>query len=369
MRRDAANNIYVIPAPDHLTFSTVTLLCAACCIPAILSLLSMWNKILEINWKSRVGGGGGVDATAEKDPEEAKVNVINEFIRRLLTVIELPLFGLAVIFILIMGEINMFSSQVRYQTEPIASIGQWAPIVGTGLAVLGSLTVSLTEAPPEEKEAEEAHTQHSPDETASISNSSSHSNSNNNPSSQSTAPLTQTDTKRSLTSTTTTTSTTFDRGGRRKVAKFMTNIADYMGTPGHGQFDTAFKREASAYPTVPGEDFTNAGLSRTESRYHRSATRVSSLSVGRQEEEEREGLHMSRSGVLGSRRSRSRAASVGGVSIDSQDLALPVSSSVVPDDAAGGQGSRPRRDTLTVPAPVHVAPLREMMERSRRGNE
>ena len=55
MRQDAANNIYVIPAPTRLTFGTVTLLCAACCIPAILTLISMWNKILEINWKSRYG--------------------------------------------------------------------------------------------------------------------------------------------------------------------------------------------------------------------------------------------------------------------------------------------------------------------------
>jgi hypothetical protein len=51
MRQRAQNNIYVVPAPEKLTFGTATLLAAACCIPAILSLVSMWNKILEINCK------------------------------------------------------------------------------------------------------------------------------------------------------------------------------------------------------------------------------------------------------------------------------------------------------------------------------
>jgi len=119
MRKDAASNIFVIPAPSRLTFGTVTLLCAACCIPAILSLISMWNKILEINWKSRSG------AEAEKDPEERRVKDINNLIKRFLNVIEAPLFGVAVVVILILGEINLFSPQVRYQTEPIQSIGEF----------------------------------------------------------------------------------------------------------------------------------------------------------------------------------------------------------------------------------------------------
>jgi hypothetical protein len=118
MRQDAANNIYVIPAPTRLTFGTVTLLCAACCIPAILTLLSMWNKILEINWKSRYG------SPTEKDPEETKTKDINNLIKRFLNVIEAPIFGIAVVVILILGEINLFSQEVRFQTEPIASIGK-----------------------------------------------------------------------------------------------------------------------------------------------------------------------------------------------------------------------------------------------------
>ncbi|KAG9717789.1 hypothetical protein KCU73_g15265, partial [Aureobasidium melanogenum] len=85
----------------------------------------MWNKILEINWKSRFA----VETDKNPDPEEKKVKAINSLIKRFLNVIEAPLFGLAVVVILILGEINLFNQQLRYQTEPIASIGQWAPIV------------------------------------------------------------------------------------------------------------------------------------------------------------------------------------------------------------------------------------------------
>lgn len=129
LRGGSVNNIYVIPAPDKLSFDTALLLAAACCIPAILSLISMWNKILEINWKTRFGNrhederidepiAGTNGATIEK------MQGVNTMIRRFLSAVEIPVFSAAVLAILIIGERNFFSSQVSYQTEPIASIGR-----------------------------------------------------------------------------------------------------------------------------------------------------------------------------------------------------------------------------------------------------
>jgi len=128
MRGGSVNNIYVIPAPDKLTFDTATLLAAACCIPAILSLVSMWNKILDINWKTRFGDGNEDDRIDEpiEGTNGATIGMIkrvNTLIRLLLSAVEIPVFGAAVLAILIIGERNFFSSQVLYQTEPIASIG------------------------------------------------------------------------------------------------------------------------------------------------------------------------------------------------------------------------------------------------------
>jgi hypothetical protein len=47
----------VIPVPEKITFGMATLLTAACCIPAVLSLGIMWNKFLEIKWKRHLDGG------------------------------------------------------------------------------------------------------------------------------------------------------------------------------------------------------------------------------------------------------------------------------------------------------------------------
>lgn len=129
LRGGSANDIYVIPTPDGLTFNTATLLAAACCIPAILSLVSMWIKILDDNWIRRFGGKREKEKIDE--PIEGtngatvkKMNGINALIGKWLTLVEIPVFGAAVLAILIIGEINFWSSQVMYQTEPIASIGK-----------------------------------------------------------------------------------------------------------------------------------------------------------------------------------------------------------------------------------------------------
>lgn len=132
LRGGSVNNIYVIPAPDKLSFDTVTILAAACSIPAILSLVSMWNKILEINWKSRYGDREAdlIDQPIEGTNGATVQNMkrINTVARIFLSTIEIPLFGAAVLTIMILGELNFWSHQVNYQTEPIASIGKQTQI-------------------------------------------------------------------------------------------------------------------------------------------------------------------------------------------------------------------------------------------------
>ncbi|KAK5167090.1 uncharacterized protein LTR77_007820 [Saxophila tyrrhenica] len=113
------------------------LLSAACCIPTVLLLVNMWIKILENNAKKFHGGD------AVRLGEMKKANKAVSFIRKY---VEVPFFTAAILAILVIGEWNLFSKQVRYQTEPVKNIGQWGPIVGTGLAVIGSLYVLLAQA-------------------------------------------------------------------------------------------------------------------------------------------------------------------------------------------------------------------------------
>jgi hypothetical protein len=128
MRGGSATNLYVIPAPSKLTFGTAMLLSAACCIPAILSMLFVWNKILEDNWKTRFG-----NRERDKDINETipgtngatlkEMEGVNEKIKRFLRVVEILVFSGAVLAILIIGEMNFFSYQIWYMSEPIAAIG------------------------------------------------------------------------------------------------------------------------------------------------------------------------------------------------------------------------------------------------------
>ncbi|KAK0124721.1 hypothetical protein ONS96_008604 [Cadophora gregata f. sp. sojae] len=370
MRRGAVNNIYVIPAPEHLTFHTATLLAAACCIPAVLSLVSMWNKIRKINWIMRWGNG-----QREEKPDEPiegtngatveSMKGVNSLMRRFLSVVEVPVFGAAVLAILILGEMNFFTKQVRYQTEPIASIGQWAPLVGSGLAALGSLYLLLSSDQPELDERGKAIVHHC--------NCSNHHSSISSPSSpplsppairrssskdgrrsleeveivpSTSGPAVRTQTKRSWTQT--------DAGNRRKVANVLTNIGNYIGTAAQDRFDDSeFKHgKAVDYPELPGETYRNPGLGLIRREYNqpRDDTRPSRapsfISISGYEGSIR-GVSPQPQSPRSPSSQRPHASTM--PSRASTEVQSPASSSSVPLD----RGRRPRRDTLEVPSPVH----------------
>jgi len=191
MRGGSANNIYVIPSPTVIAFGTATLMAAGCCIPAILSMMFMWGKILEINWKARFGNRADMDQLIEgtNGATVGTMKGINDMVRFFLSVVEIPVFGGLVLAILVLGEKNFFSDQVRYQTEPMFAVGtyparppgrpppifrcceedanispyppptgQWAPIVGTAFAAFGSLYLLLAETVREETKSTELPT-------------------------------------------------------------------------------------------------------------------------------------------------------------------------------------------------------------------
>ncbi|PGH29434.1 hypothetical protein GX50_07814 [[Emmonsia] crescens] len=276
MREGAASNIYVIPAPDKITFGTATLMAAACCIPAILSLISMWNKVLEINRMNRFGIGKEEDQVDE--PIEGtngatikKMNRVNSLVRLFLSAVEIPVLGAAVIGILILGEMNFFSPQVLYQTEPVASIGQWGPIVGAGLAVLGSLYLVLAadlDAVEEEEHPKassnqdncsmreintiaSAESSHSPTRGVEMRRSASNTRSVVEQDGQPKPPA-------------------GDSGNRRKVARALTKFVVYLSDAAHERLhDSEFKNgKALDFPEIPGEIRRNRALPHIRNQYN-----------------------------------------------------------------------------------------------------
>jgi hypothetical protein len=86
-----------------------------------------WEKILEINWKRRFAReelevNEPIEGTNGATPK--MINFVNTVIRNFLSSIQIPLFSGVVVVLLVLGEINFWSRQVYYQTEPFSSIGR-----------------------------------------------------------------------------------------------------------------------------------------------------------------------------------------------------------------------------------------------------
>lgn len=262
-------------------------LAAAECVPAILSLVSMWKKILEINWKTRRGRGGAVKEQSDDQgiipgtngATLKGMNDVNQAIRSLLSAVEVPVFGGAWLAVLVIGEINFWSPQVKYHTEPISSIGeqslylflilrltpsgQWGTILGTGMAGLGSLYVwladsngELTNATTSERTCHHCHGRGHSDrmllEGVSPRGSTTHQE-HHESHSLSEARLSKMD-------------STGEWVARRKIAHALGKIGNYFGNPakdpfGAGDFMTG------AWPHIPGEAQRNDRMAEHDDRY------------------------------------------------------------------------------------------------------
>jgi hypothetical protein len=422
MRGGSANNIYVIPAPDKLTFGAATLLAAACCIPAILSMVSMWNKILEINWKTRFEEPTNEPIEGTNGATVEKMKGINSLIRSWLSAVEIPVFGLAVLAILIVGEMNFFSHQLRYQSEPMAAIGrchplplvrdprrlltdsvrivgQWAPMVGTALAVLGSLYLLLAAEP--EAKKDEATPDASPHpchcncsmQQVGTGPSAASSHSVTIPVSASMRQTLSNDTEETSIEIVPTTSqpapdhghpmkrswTIDDAGYRRKVANSLTELANYVGTAAPNRFDISEFRRGRAvdFPEIPGEEHRNRALPQIREQYNQTRDADGYITpVGRESRSRASSFNdsiASGRGIGGSTTPRSASpqpphssrspSPVPSLTIPRRPHAstFPVlrtsieqpNSPSSPTAGSSGVGLRPRRDTLEVPSPTH----------------
>ncbi|KLU91247.1 hypothetical protein MAPG_09768 [Magnaporthiopsis poae ATCC 64411] len=160
MRSGSSGEIYVIPSPQRLSFGTATLLAAACCIISILSLVDIFNKIRRDNGKRyrdenvacvnhQTNTDGAHDSTNKGQAEgtifgtngatQSMMEQAETRAKVLMGAVEVPLFALAILALLVVGELNLTSRELSHGTEPMQNVGQWAPIVTAGLAAIGSL--------------------------------------------------------------------------------------------------------------------------------------------------------------------------------------------------------------------------------------
>ncbi|OTB01823.1 hypothetical protein M426DRAFT_74983 [Hypoxylon sp. CI-4A] len=421
LRQGSTNEIYTIPAPHVLSFNAATLLAAACCIPAVLSLASMWNKILEINWKNRFG------KKDEDKPIEgtngatiAGMSRVNRVVKKFLGIVETLVLGSAILAILIFGERNFWSQQVNWQTEPMQSIGQWAPIVGTALAALGSVYVLLV-AEMKVEEAE-SYLEASDQRHCNCSHHHFDHGKHSNPYAESdsdyprgstelqgihsvtpdslylnptTSPPTEgpnglfvgpshhrpasnsadiqsssSNSEREHSTDIADQQATHDIGNRRKIRKMLWRFSDYLGTAAQDRFDDSEFRQGKAldFPEVPAEELRNPDLHHIRKVYNPHCEDEPAPSIRTTRAGSFVGSVASRSSVEGGGSAISRIITAPPLSRSASPAptalgvlrasTLPVTeSSTSPLSATPMRGrSRQRSDTLEVPAPVHHNP-------------
>lgn len=240
-------------------------------------------------------------------------------------------------------------------------IGQWAPIVGTGLAVFGSLYRLLAaNMEADEEEVFQNASKHlefqkrgiglgiapgpspspSPDAIEMMRRSRSNSSGRTSHEIEH-HEIAQTSSNRpslGLTKSTT------DVGNRRKVANVLTAIGNYVGTAAEFRLDDSeFKHgKAVDFPEIPGEDQRNSKLSHIREAYNPTRDADGNITP-----------------IL----RPSRAPSINGSIISGLDIecgtetAEPASprspTSQFSPSSANGDKPRARRDTLEVPSQVH----------------
>ncbi|KAK9416912.1 hypothetical protein SUNI508_09384 [Seiridium unicorne] len=382
----STNNIYVIPAPYTLTFGTGTLLAAACCLPAILSLVTMWNRIAEFNWRQRFfpKTDPEVDETIEgtNGATPSQMKTVQEDIKKYLKIaIEIPIFGAAVLAILVLGEKNFWSTPVNYQTEPMASIGQWGPIVGTGLAALGSLVLVVRAADDEDgsdySEGKSAH--YHRDEgiflPANSRLSPARARSTHEGSSDSLSRVSLHENGTGLRSTISHRSNVTDAGNRRKFAAALSKMGDYIWTPSRKRFDYSDFRQGPAtdYPEIPGESNRNRALSKIRRDWPTPSIREEHSRSGSPESrldiedgapsQERESFQSPQLPSIQWPTSPPRAARASTMPTNRTPTPTPLLNE--PSSSSGDiRGRQSRRDTLEVPSPTHLTHVRNSLSES-----
>ena len=117
IRQGAANNMFLVPAPDRITFGMGALFSAGCCIPPVIYLVYIWIKILENNWEAAF-------AVRKHSNRGTKLTPKMEKLQRFLRWQPSVWIGAVVICLAVLGELNFYSPQVLWQSEPFSAIGR-----------------------------------------------------------------------------------------------------------------------------------------------------------------------------------------------------------------------------------------------------
>jgi hypothetical protein len=252
-------------------------------------------------------------------------------------------------------------------------VGQWAPIVGAGLAVLGSLSLFLAAAVEDQEEDVEekaSSTYSSPlprERILSDAEASCVQDRPNSPGSDRSSSMEVGHTMSRSSKWPLKRSATEDQGSRRKIARTLFAVSNWMSNAAHDRYQNSDFKSGPAlrFPEIPGEENRNGELNKIRKQYNRGQNTDEFSTSGSPERLSRvpsfTGSISSRRGPEGSPpigRTSSPAPSIGGRSQASMSQA-DRSSFDVQDPSSTGNAtrshSRARGNTLEVPKPVYAS--------------
>lgn len=271
----------------------------------------------------------------------------------------------------------MLLGRHRSLTDFVLFVGQWAPIVGTGLAVIGSLYLLLSKGIGGEKE-----------EVAKPNACTHHCNC----SKQEVGPRLSTasppssdtpgakDTRRSLSNDDramwselevmpssrlapqqTRASSTADAGNRRKVTKALSVIGNYLSTASRDQFDDSEFKHSRAldFPEIPGEEHRNPTLPQIRTQYNQWREEENTAPI--------RASHSRAASIVSESGSVTRATSPTPRRRHADTMPTERRSSKLhntPTSSSTPGGIHQRRATLEVPQPVHHGHARNSLSAS-----
>lgn len=116
-----------------MTLRTAILVSLGCCIPAAISLIAMWQKLLHANAK-KLGWPGLAPANSMREkasrrarnsstPTEPDITRVEAFIVHFLRVVEYLVFAFLFLAVVVLGEVNFSSHEMLIGVEPMAAVG------------------------------------------------------------------------------------------------------------------------------------------------------------------------------------------------------------------------------------------------------
>lgn len=112
---------FVLRPHRGMTISTAILISLGCCVPAVISVAAMWQKVMYAN---AVKLGWMSEEEVERKARGIDSESMAAYLARFLGMVERLVFTGLFLAVVVLGEVNLFSHEMLSGVEPMAAVGE-----------------------------------------------------------------------------------------------------------------------------------------------------------------------------------------------------------------------------------------------------